>query len=433
MSPRIVLAAGGSLGDLHPFIALGLALQARGCQAEVASSVEYQARIEAAGLIFHEAGPSLAGLEADLDLSLAEITEAIIADDMFLFRRILIPWLEPSVRQMVALAADADVIVGGTLTVGAAMAAELLAKPFVSVLLQPALAVSAYDPPATPRAPWLAPAEGGFGLWLNRLTLRLARGTTLGLKRPLNAARARLGLPPTDRNLVFDANAGADLSLGLYSPLLGRPQPDSPPGFTVTGYAPFDSETGGPAVMPPGLEAFLAAGPAPLVFTLGSAAVNIPGGFYGESLKAARRLGRRAVLLVGPDGDLSVGDGPDVLALAYAPFSSLFPRAAAIVHQGGVGTTQQALRAGRPQLVVPHLGDQFDNAARVVRLGCGATLGRGRYRADRVEAVLERLLADSGVEATATRLGVVAAQEDGAAVAAERIIALLTLAGRESA
>jgi UDP:flavonoid glycosyltransferase YjiC (YdhE family) len=139
------------------------------------------------------------------------------------------------------------------------------------------------------------------------------------------------------------------------------------------------------------------------------------------------------VLLVGPDGDLSVGDGPDVLALPYAPFSSLFPRAAAIVHQGGVGTTQQALRAGRPQLVVPHLGDQFDNAARVVRLGCGATLGRGRYRADRVEAVLERLLADAEVAATATRLGVVAAQEDGAAVAAERIVDLVTLSRRERA
>lgn len=427
MSPRIVIAAGGSLGDLHPFIALGLALQARGYQAEIASSAEYGPKIEAAGLIFHEAGPSLAGLETELGMSLAEITEAIIADDLFLFRRILIPWLEPSVRQMVALAADADVIVGGTLTVGAAMAAELLGKPFVSVLLQPALAMSAYDPPATPRAPWLAPSDRAFGLWLNRTTLRLARGTTLGLKRPLNAVRARLGLPPTDRNLIYDANFGADLALGLYSPLLGRPQPDSPPGFTVTGYAPFDSETGGPPVMPPALEAFLAAGPAPLVFTLGSAAVNIPGGFYGESLKAARRLGRRAVLLVGPDGDLSMGDGPDVLALPYAPFSKLFPRAAAVVHQGGVGTTQQALRAGRPQLVVPHLGDQFDNAARVVRLGCGATLGRTRYRARRVAEVLGGALADPTVVETAMRLGIVASREDGAATAAERIGETLSL------
>ena len=132
---------------------------------------------------------------------------------------------------------------------------------------------------------------------------------------------------------------------------------------------------------------------------------------------------------------LTCGIGPvdAAIAVAYAPYSTLFPRAAAVVHQGGVGTTQQALRAGRPQLVVPFLGDQFDNAARVVRLGCGATLGRGRYRADRAATALERLLADPGLVDTAARIGRVAAQEDGAAVAAERIIALVTPAPRDPA
>ena len=121
------------------------------------------------------------------------------------------------------------------------------------------------------------------------------------------------------------------------------------------------------------------------------------------------------------------------IAVAYAPVSQLFPRAAAVVHQGGVGTTQQALRAGRPQLVVPFLGDQFDNAARVVRLGCGAPLGRTRYKADRVATVLDRLFSDPGVAETAARLGVVAGREDGAAVAAERIVQMLSLSRRERA
>jgi len=430
---RIVIAAAGSLGDLHPFIALGQALQARGFQAEIASSSEYRARIEAAGLAFHAVGPSIARMEADLGMTVAQITEAIIKSDVFLFQQILLPYLETGVRQMIAVSEGASAIVGATLTIGAGVTAERLGLPFVSVLLQPALAFSAYDPPYLPKAPWLAPAVGGFGLWRNRTTIDLARLIAAGMTRPLNRVRARLGLAPTKANIVFDASAGADLALGLYSPLLGTVQPDSPPGFAVTGYAPYDSETGGPAVMPPELEAFLAAGPAPIVFTLGSAAVNIPGGFYVESLKAARRLGRRAVLLVGPEGDLSVADGPDAIAVPYAPFSLLFPCAAAVVHQGGVGTTQQALRSGRPQLVVPHLGDQFDNAARVVRLGCGATLSRRAYRADRVATVLDRLLSDPAVVETAARLGVVASQEDGAAVAAERIIEMLSLSQRERA
>ena len=103
----------------------------------------------------------------------------------------------------------------------------------------------------------------------------------------------------------------------------------------------------------------------------------------------------------------------------------LFLHACAIVHQGGVGTTQQALRSGRPQLVVPHLGDQFDNGARAARLGCAATLGRKAYRANRVTKALTGLLSDPGVVETAGRLGLVASREDGASVAADRIVGLI--------
>lgn len=433
MSPRVLLCTAGSLGDLHPFLALGRALQARGIEAEIATSEEYEPKVRAEGLGFHTVGPGVDRLSADLGMDRAQMTRAVARSDRFLFERIVLPYLEAWTREVEAVSRGADAVVGATFAAGAAMAAEIVGVPFVSAALQPTVVFSAYDPPFLPKTPWLGPATGGLKLGLNRATLALARASTSHWSRSINRVRARLRLPPTQANLLFDGAERADLALGLYSPLLSPAQPDAPPGFVVTGYAAYDSEAGGPAVMPPALDAFLAQGDPPLVFTLGSAAVHIADDFYAESLKAARLLGRRAVLLVGPQGDRGVADGPDVIAVPYAPFSTLFPRAAAIVHQGGVGTTQQALRAGRPQLVVPHLGDQFDNGARVARLGCGATLRRGRYRADRVEAVLERLLADVGVEATATRLGVVAAQEDGAAVAAERIVDLVTLSRRERA
>lgn len=423
---RIVLATGGSLGDLHPFIAMGRALQARGFSAGIATAVDYRDKIEAAGLTFHEVGPSVEQLQRDTGLDLAGLTGAIAGSDRFLFGKILLPYAGDATRQLIAATQGAVAVVGSTLAIGAMMAAEVHGIPGVAVSLQPTMVFSRHDPPFLPRAPWLKPATGGPQLWLNDVTRRLGRMTTAQWTGPMNALRASIGLPPTTDNIIFDAGRSADLSLGLYSPLLSPRQPDAPANFDVVGYAAWDSETGGPPALSPELEGFLNAGPPPLVFTLGSAAVHIPGDFYRESLKAARRLGRRAVLLVGPEGDLSVGAGdPDIHVAAYAPFSLLFPRAAAIVHQGGVGTTHQALRAGRPQLVVPHLGDQYDNAARVVRLGCAGTLARTAYRADRVARSLGTLLDDPAVVARAQALAAPALAEDGAAAAADLIAALI--------
>jgi UDP:flavonoid glycosyltransferase YjiC (YdhE family) len=410
---RIILATAGSLGDLHPFIALGKALQAHDFRAEIASSEEYRAKVEAEGLGFHPVGPSLSKLTADLGMSLAEITDAVARSDRFLFEQIMLPYLETGARQLIAAADGCVGIAGSTFAAGAAMAAERLNVPFAPVALQPTVVMSAFDPPFLPGAPWLVPARGGPRLWLNQATLALGRATTAHWKRPINAVRQGLGLGPSDLNPVFDGVRAGQLSLGLYSPLLSPRQPDAPPHFEVVGYAAYDSDDGGPSALPTALQAFLDDGPAPIVFTLGSAAVNIAGDFYVQSLSAARKLGRRAVLLVGPEGDRTVADGPDVAAAAYAPFSLLFPRVAAIVHQGGVGTTQQALRAGRPQLVVPHLGDQYDNGARVRRLGCGSVLRRSRYRSDQIVSALEALLGDRTTLARATAMGEALRAEDG--------------------
>src|SRR5262249_29541061 len=150
----------------------------------------------------------------------------------------------------------------------------------------------------------------------------------------------------------------------------------------ITGFTFFDQDH--EEEMPTELSHFLDEGSSPIVFTLGSSAVYDAGPFYEESAKAARQLGQRAVLLVGKDaGNGPASLPPGVVAFSYAPFSELFPRALAIVHQGGVGTTAQAMRAGRPMLVMPYGHDQPDNAARMVRLGIGRTISRRHYTAGR--------------------------------------------------
>ncbi|WP_269714092.1 glycosyltransferase [Caulobacter sp. NIBR2454] len=422
---RIILATAGSLGDLHPFLALGKALHARGARVEIATQAEYRPKVEAEGLVFQDASLNLADFQSELGLDLAGITRKIAASDFWFYEHVVLPNMAAGARRLIEIGEGADIIAGAPFAMGALLAAQRLGVPFVSVALSPMLFMSAHEPPPLPGAPWLRPRTSRAGLALNRATLALGRLPTARWTRRLNAARAELGLPPTKDNVIFDAPWRADLILGLFSPQLGGPLPDHPKNTHITGYAAYDSEAGGPPTLPPDLAAFLDAGEPPIVFTLGSAAVHIADDFYAQGLAAARALGRRAVLLVGPDGDQSLTQGAtDAIAVPYAPYSLLFPRAAANVHQGGVGTTQQALRAGRPQLVVPHLGDQHDNAARVAARGVGAVLKRERFRAEAVAAVLERLLADAAMAERAAEVGRLSAGEDGAEVGAGLVMGL---------
>ncbi len=136
----------------------------------------------------------------------------------------------------------------------------------------------------------------------------------------------------------------------------------------------------------PELARFLDAGSPPVVFTLGSSAVFLPGRFIPKSIEAVRTLGCRAVLLVGKDlrnQPVQLLPEAALISRIRAVFGAVL-RAAAVVHQGkGVGTTAQALRAGVPMCVVPYSHDQPDYARRCVGLGVARTVARGQYRAGR--------------------------------------------------
>ncbi len=132
-----------------------------------------------------------------------------------------------------------------------------------------------------------------------------------------------------------------------------------------------------------------------MVFTLGSAAVLTAGNFYESSANAAMQLGIRAVLLIGADPrNRPQTTLPESICVAeYAPYSALFNRAALVVHQGGVGTTAQCLRAGKPMLIMPFSHDQPDNGRRMRRLQVAQVIARGSYTPQRVA---RRLRADAG-------------------------------------
>jgi UDP:flavonoid glycosyltransferase YjiC (YdhE family) len=234
---------------------------------------------------------------------------------------------------------------------------------------------------------------------------------------PVDRLRAELGLS-VRANPIFEGQHSPTLVLALFSPLFGAPQPDWPRQTRATGFAFYDGRH--ESAMPAELERFLEGGSPPIVFTLGTSAVWVARDFYRESIAAAQLLSRRAVLLIGDArNQLAEPLPPGMIAVDYAPFESLLPRACATVHHGGVGSTSQGLRSGVPTLIVPFAFDQPDNAAHAARLGCSRTLPRDKYLANRVAKELDRLLGKAEYTAKAAAVGQLIRSEHGAATAAD--------------
>jgi len=413
---RIVLTTFGSLGDLHPILAVAAGLKARGHDAVVATSVSYRPKVEALGLGFRPLRPDLRDVEAVPGLMRRAMN--LNTGPGVIVSEIAMPALRASYEDTVAAAEGADLLVSHALTYATPLVAERMGLPWASVMLSPIGLFSACDPPVLP-----AVQLGGFrwmGAAVHRGLFALLKWMVRHWAEPCRRLRAELGLPPA-ADPVFEGQHSPRLVLAMFSGLLAAKQPDWPRQAVVTGF-PFLDQA---AVLPPGLEEFLDAGEPPVVFTLGSAAVLDAGPFYRHAAEAARKLGRRALLLTGPDPANRPPTSAGVAAFDYAPFSLVFPRAAAIVHQGGVGTTAEAMRAGRPMLVMPYAHDQPDNAARVVRLGIARTLSRARFDATRAAAELRRLLGHASYAARAAAVGRRVRAEDGVGAACDAMEGLL--------
>lgn len=412
---RIVLHTFGSLGDLHPYVAVARALADRGHRAVIATHPGYRERVEASGVAFHPVRPDAAEFGDGEEVLRRAMDER--GGTRYVVRRLVVPFLRATRDDLMVACRDADLLVSHVLSVMAPAVAERLRIPRVHTMLQPISLFSAHDPS---RVQGMAPWTLRLGPWAWRAFWRLARITSRSWFREVAVLRAEMGLPATDAHPLLDLHSER-LNLALFSSVIAAPQPDWPPNTIVAGFPVHDRDEGGGG-MPAALARFLDAGPAPVVFTLGSAAVWNAGAFYREAAAAAGSLGVRAVLLVGPDGrNAPDGRHDGVMATAYAPHSELFPRAAAIVHQGGIGTTGAALRSGRPMLVVPFSHDQPDNAARCARLGVARVVPRRAARARRLKRELEALLADDGARRRAEEIGARVRGEDGAAAAAVAI------------
>jgi rhamnosyltransferase subunit B len=415
-SRHIVLTTFGSFGDIHPYIAVGLELKGRGHRAVIATSPLYREKIEATGLGFHPVRPDIPPPEENIETILKVMD--VRRGGEYIFKELLSPHVRASYEDLRDATSGADLLITHVITLAATVLAEKTGMPWISTVLAPTSLFSIYDPMVPPQAPGLAKLLRLSPLFA-RAFMSVAKRVSENWVEPVYRLRAELGLPRGEHP-IFEGQHSPELVLALFSKVLAERQPDWPPQTVVTGFPFYDKKD--EASISPELEKFLDKGEPPIVFTLGSSAIFVAEDFYRESIKAAQRLGRRAVLLIGDARNLPKEPLPaGIVACEYAPYGQILPRAAAVVHQGGVGTTGQALRAGVPSLIVPFNHDQPDNAYRVARLGAGRTISRKHYTATNAARELDMLLTNKNYVEKARAVGIQVQSEDGAKTAADEI------------
>jgi UDP:flavonoid glycosyltransferase YjiC (YdhE family) len=417
---KFVLATSGTHGDLNPYLGVGCALRKRGHKVVIASCPSYRSRIEAEGLPFHPLRPDLNYLMTCSPEVSAKGND-LTSGTRFILRTLVLPKLRDTYDDLLEVCQGADLLVNHPVLFAGPVVAEKLGIRWTSAILSPGIFLSVYDPALLPPLAWFHRLRK-LGPTPHRLLNAAIDRITLRWMQPVDALRKEVNLPPPARNPARGGMFSPTGTLGWFSSALGPPQRDWPARTEVTGFVFFEQTnvTGTDAR----LQAFLGAGAPPVVFTLGTSAVTVAGEFYRASLEAVRARGWRAVILTGADprNRILASDVPESVFVAeYAAYSEVFPRAAAVVHAGGIGTIAQTLRAEVPSVVVPFAADQPDNAYRLARLGASRTIARRDYSARRVTAELQEVLGHSRYRDCAEVVARQIRGEDGLARACEAL------------
>ena len=356
---RILLLPYGSLGDVLPYLGLGLRLQQRGHDVTLATNGFFAHLVQRAGLDFHEIGSAEDYLRVS---SLVEGTSAIRSTRIFALH-MLLPLIRRQFTAIEALAQGRTLLVSSSMGVGARLAHEALGLPLVTLQLYPRGFWSQYQPPKLGQSPLAGDWVPG---WVQSLKYRaiITFFYDRYLLSPINELRAQLGLSPI--RTAIEMSFSPQRVVAMFPDWFAPRQPDWPAQVVNTGFPLWD--------------------------------LCDAKAYFLAAATACQRLGRRGLLCTSLRHQIP-DDLPDgVRHLDYAPFSQLLPRCGALISHGGIGTLSAALAAGIPQVVMPMVADQFDNAARLRRLGVGEVLWTKNFRAPAVVRVLDRLLSSAQVQ-----------------------------------
>ena len=413
---RILLNPWGSLGDLHPFLAIGSALRKAGAEVTIATMKLYERTVKDQGFAYLQVGPHFCPND--------KLILDALADPQFgtkrLITEMLLPSLHESYREIEPAVTSHDVTVTHPVGLAAMISCERHSRPWVGTVLAPAAFFSRYDPPLLPIFPIIS-RLAKFSPYVGSFLRYTIKRISLSLLDEVFRFRRRLGLKAETQHLLVDAHS-PHLNLAMFDHAFGSPQPDWPRCTLQTGACLFDGDTAMSQDQNARLKNFLEAGEAPVIVTLGSSAVHSPGSFFEDLYDALSSLGLRGIFLMGSNQLSHENLNPDLfLQLDYAPYGPLFQAAKVVVSHGGIGTLSQILRAGKPTLVVPFAHDQPDNAMRITRLGVGIALPAQQLNASRAIKALDQLMTRNSFQERATEV-LKTMSSDGASRAAFAVL-----------
>ena len=401
---RILLVSHGTRGDVQPIVALGVALKARGHLVQLVAPANFLTWVRGHGLDMQSDGIDVEALLRSSASGLQSLSWQM---------RYLLD-ATPLLFEPVARASEGcDLIICAGIQFAAASVAQWRNVPYAHVVFCPCATPNSATPPPNVHTQTLP-------RWINRL-LWQAGGplADLALRAPINRGRASLGLKALDNPISQILNGRTILAA---DPDLGPLPHDAPKGAMTTDAWVLEE----PGALDARVEAFLQQGPAPIYIGFGSMIAPRAPELVVQAVAAARAIGRRAVIAGGWAAlQAHIQEADDVITLDNVPHSLIFPRVAAAVHHGGAGTTTAAARAGVPQILLPHILDQYYWAHRVEVLGLGPpALPIERVTVERLRDRMSRGVNDSFIQERVNRLAPLVTARNGVTAAVEKIEAL---------
>lgn len=403
---KIVLVTCGSRGDVQPMLALSLALQAKGHNVLLCGPPEKVAWANEMGCPFYPVGDDVT---AFIDrMRNAHSLYPAMAFVRFVYRQIHLQF-----KRLFEVVQGADLVIGASLTFALASIAEIHEIAYRYIAFTPQLFRSKYHPCPVFKQQQLPQ-------WCNAMTWSVVEFINrIGLNRIINQYRTHLGLKATP-NAWHDI-LGARPLVASDSVLAAVPPDSEPMDCVQTGYLHLEQ----PAQRSIALDAFLSSGPAPIYAGFGSMPKQDQIRSMAMVMDAARHVGCRLVIAKFWPGPWAASDDPNVFFIQKFPHLELFPRMAAVLHHGGAGTTATTAISGVPQVIVPHILDQFYWADRVHRSGLGPKpVWRSRLTVTKLADAFQMVLTNAAMKQRSRAVSLSIRKTDGLDEAVTQLLSI---------